>query len=350
MEGIDAANNDEAVEVCEYYTLRWYRWGPEGHASKDCLRLFTSRETAEHANELSALEASKRYYWPYSHAEPWEEVNGSGERIFKYSGETYQKIFTVHKTNALVIQHDRMSSTKNNNDANDSTDLRENQTAYGIITNGLIGGHGLQECVFVGMNDELIRSTAMSRARDFAQLLLTKDSGDFCEWCGEIDADCHYEDILVLREGPRPSRRPQQDGSDACLILRIETAVNPNYDYEADGYENYAENYYSETLATVKVMKMLVGTPSEEEYANKEFYNEWTGFPSLPTAEMVRLNDIRQAELRRQLEENIRREREEQDIPIPLWRQQLNELMDSYRAGENSNEDESNDANAQDGG
>ena len=102
MEDIDAANNDEAVQICEYYTLRWYRWGPEGHASKDCLRLFNSRECAEHANELSALEASKRYYWPYSHAEPWEEVNGRGERIFKYSGETYQKIFTVHKTNALV--------------------------------------------------------------------------------------------------------------------------------------------------------------------------------------------------------------------------------------------------------
>lgn len=349
MEGIDAANNDEAVEICEYYTLRWYRWGPEGHASKDCLRLFNSRECAEHANELSALEASKRYYWPYSHAEPSEEVNGRGERIFKYSGETYQKIFTVHKTNALVIQqHDRLSSsTKNNDDANDSTDLRENQTAYGIITNGLIGGHGLSECVFVGMNEERIRSTAMSRARDFAQLLLTKDLEDFCN--GEIDVD-HYEDILVLREGPRPSRRPQQEGSDACLILRIETAVNPNYDYEADGYENYAEDYYSTTLATVKVMKMLVGTPSEEEYDSKEFYNEWTGFPSLPTAEMERLNEIRQAELTRQLEEDIRQEREEQDIPIPLWRQQLNELMDSYRAGENRNEDESNDANAQDGG
>jgi len=142
---------------------------------------------------------------------------------------------------------------------------------------------------------------------------------------------------------------------DACLILRIETAVNPNYDYEADGYENYAEDYYSETLATVKVMKMLVGTPSEEEYANEEFYNEWTGFPSLPTAEMKRLNDIRQAELRRQLEENIRREQErrEQNIPIPLSRQRMNAVMAAYRArraSENRNEDEGNDANAQDGG
>ena len=286
-----------------------------------------------------------------SHAEPWEEVNGRGERIFKYNGETYQKIFTVHKTNALVIQqHDGLlSSTKNNNDdANDSTDRREYQTAYGIITNGLIGGHELSECVFVGMNEELVRSTAMTRARDFAQLLLTKDSGDFCD--GEIYVDCHYEDILVLREGPRPSRKPQQEGSDACLILRIETAVNPNYDYEADGYENYEEDYYSTTLATVKVMKMLVGTPSEEEYDSKEVYNEWTGFPSLPTAEMERLNEIRQAELTRQLEEDVRQEREEQDIPIPEWRLQLNELMDSYRARESSNEDKGKDANAQDGG